>query len=718
MSKKNNKSKKPNTNIIVKKNEELTSEEKEKLIHEGENKRNEIIANANKEADEIKNRAITESEKTKEKIQAGYIKEVEEKAKIDAEKIKNDILSEINEKKVETDKLLEENKIKERELKASERDIIVKKEEYERNIMDLESDKKLYKDAILNSMSDKNKKFFKEFEDLETENERLNKELKKKETEIDDYKDDIAYYLNQLENFKVSKQKVMELEDIISQKESEFESINKLFKEEKVKNIELFNQVSKIGSDPNELFKEKEFLEKENKELKDKLSCYPCKDEIEFMRENLKKFEIIKEELLKIKLEKSKIESELINAKTYESDLDNSRRIIRILELQRKELQDELDRIQHLYDNKSRTVFAALKKIDSEPPIHANYPKSHKSLENICNDFRNYLASRTQNPLYYDIKSIRTFIAGMAASRIIILQGMSGTGKSSLPKAFEQYMGSVTARIPVQSSWRDRNDLIGFYNDFEKRFKETKFLESLYRATKDSDNIHLIMLDEMNLSRIEYYFADFLSVLEEENPDNWQINLIDAEVCASGEMPEFLVNGNLKIGENTWFIGTANKDDSTFTITDKVYDRAIVLNFNKREKKFETKAEHTITMSYSEFRQILSESHCFSPKDTKTMENLVEILDENMQFYFEISFGNRIGSQIEKFVPAYVKCGGKIEEALDIIFVTKVLRKLDGLYDEGTKKGLQGFLEWLDSDNRFELFKETKETIVKMIDRM
>ena len=90
-----------------------------------------------------------------------------------------------------------------------------------------------------------------------------------------------------------------------------------------------------------------------------------------------------------------------------------------------------------------------------------------------------------------------------------------------------------------------------------------------------------------------------------------------------------------------------------------------------------------------------------------------------MQTYFEISFGNRISKQINLFVPAYMACGGNVLEAIDVIFSTKVLRKLQGLYDESTKNRLNIFLAEMNdlypNSNDFEL---TKEIIKKMIERI
>lgn len=134
------------------------------------------------------------------------------------------------------------------------------------------------------------------------------------------------------------------------------------------------------------------------------------------------------------------------------------------------------------------------------------------TLAELAAGFQAFLSERCA--LYYDLSMLRSFIAGMAASRLIILEGLSGTGKSSLPRYFSEYVGSKAFFAPVQSTWRDRTDVLGFYNDFSGVFKETNFLKCLYEASYTPDKFNLMVLDEMNLSRVEYYFADFLSVLE------------------------------------------------------------------------------------------------------------------------------------------------------------------------------------------------------------
>ena len=98
------------------------------------------------------------------------------------------------------------------------------------------------------------------------------------------------------------------------------------------------------------------------------------------------------------------------------------------------------------------------------------------SLEEICNSFRNYAASKLG--LYYTIDVVRQLFAGIATSKLIILEGISGTGKTSLAYALGKFFCFDSALIPVQPSWKDRSELLGYYNEFTKKFNETEFLKA------------------------------------------------------------------------------------------------------------------------------------------------------------------------------------------------------------------------------------------------
>lgn len=336
--------------------------------------------------------------------------------------------------------------------------------------------------------------------------------------------------------------------------------------------------------------------------------------------------------------------------------------------------------------NPEGAVFPDLVALDKEyllSPYNAE-PSAKVTLRELCNGFNAYLESKN---MYYTPETLRAFVSGMACSHFIILEGLSGTGKTSLPKFFAEYVGTEICFTSVQASWRDRSDILGYYNDFVGKFKETPFLRALYRASYQTDDVHLMVLDEMNLSRIEYYFADFLSVLELDE-DQWKIELMP--VSTGGTLPAKLEGCSVRIPQNVWFVGTANKDDSTFTVTDKVYDRAVIIDFSQRnEAKPYTRNVSPIHIGMESLSKLFEDAlanpnYSLSRADYERFSVLTQfVLDA-----FDINFGNRILNQITRFVPVYVACGGSAAKALDLMFARKVLRKLDGRFDDGIKANL------------------------------
>jgi len=294
------------------------------------------------------------------------------------------------------------------------------------------------------------------------------------------------------------------------------------------------------------------------------------------------------------------------------------------------------------------------------------------SLEQLVDRFINFAAS--QLGLYYNKKTIACFIAGMATSKLLILEGISGTGKTSLPYAMGKFFNHDAAIISVQPAWRDRTELLGYFNEFTKKFNETDFLKSLYEATYRED-LSFIILDEMNLARIEYYFAEFLSILEMPNPDEWKIEIVPNEQPGD---PINLEGGKLKVPYNLWFVGTANRDDSTFTITDKVYDRAIPIVMNTKAEYIDAPYTNSINMSFEYLDNLFREAERTYKITPKTMDSLLK-LDLFISAKFKVTFGNRIMKQIRQFLPIYVACGRSEVEGLDYLCANKIFRKFESL---------------------------------------
>ena len=318
--------------------------------------------------------------------------------------------------------------------------------------------------------------------------------------------------------------------------------------------------------------------------------------------------------------------------------------------------------------------------------------------------------------VYYELPMLRSFLAGLSSTRLIILEGLSGTGKSLLPRMFSRFTGSTARFAPVQATWRDKTDVLGFFSEFTKTFKITDFLCNLYEASYVEETT-LMVLDEMNLSRIEYYFADFLSILEYPK-EEWKIKVYEPEL--NQRLPKKLTGGYVTIPANTWFIGTANTDDSTFTITDKVYDRAITLDFRERISPIKSDYKSDpIKISSARLQELFKEAQEneeFRLNEEET-DKFLTICDF-MRDAFDIRFGNRIMVQINQFVPVYVALGGSKEEALDFMFSSKVMRKLNGMFEDYVKDELIALQKLLATTYGKGTFVETERIITKILKRL
>ena len=311
------------------------------------------------------------------------------------------------------------------------------------------------------------------------------------------------------------------------------------------------------------------------------------------------------------------------------------------------------------------------------------------SLEDFVEGFRRFAAS--QMGLYYTPEIVRRFVAGMASSKLLILEGISGTGKTSLPYSFSRYMENPATIVSVQPSYRDRTELLGYFNEFSKRFNETEFLRALYEANYTPVPT-LIVLDEMNLARIEYYFAEMLSVLEMPSKDEWVLDLVPT--AWEGD-PVKLDAGKIKVSDAAWFVGTANNDDSTFTITDTVYDRAMPIELNERADAFECDPEPNCDITAEHLQELFEKAKEQYPISDEVLEKMQK-LDNYLITRFKLSFGNRIMKQLYDFIPVYVACGGTELGGMDYIIARKVLKKFESMNVTFVRDEITGLINYID----------------------
>ena len=329
------------------------------------------------------------------------------------------------------------------------------------------------------------------------------------------------------------------------------------------------------------------------------------------------------------------------------------------------------------------------------------------TLEELVELFRNFAASKLK--LYYTTNMIRLFISGLSATKLVILQGISGTGKTSLAYAWGKFIKNDAIIASVQPSWRDRTELFGYFNEFTKKFNETEVLKGLYLAGY-TDDVYVTVLDEMNIARVEYYFAEMLSILEMPSRDEWIIELVPS---VWDNDPKMLKGGKLQIPGNMWYIGTINNDDSTFAVTDKVYDRAMPIDINDKGQVFEPIDTDSMNINSSYLEGLFTDAKAKYPL-TSEMEQKINDMDDYVIKHFRIAFGNRIVKQMKDFVATYVACGGTEVDGVDYYIARKILRKFEQLNLAYIRDEIDPFIDFLDKSFGKEHFNECKDYLLRL----
>ena len=478
-------------------------------------------------------------------------------------------------------------------------------------------------------------------------------------------------------------------------------------------------------------------------------SRYPDDASIAALEEKAQRTENLERANEALEQERNRYREEVVAARNATKELEIVKQEVEATNALNEHLLQELESHKTALESRTGDTCPSLSKVDTETEeqdfiddiAKRTQHTAIQTLKELVGHVKNFAGSKpVEEQLYYTDNDIRAFLAGMSVSRLLILQGMSGTGKSSLPRIFSEAISGFNRLIPVESSWRDRNELLGYYNDFNKKFNAKSFTIELYRSSKDrcQEIPTFIVLDEMNLARIEYYFSDFLAILQEPDHDKWLIELVSSDMrTLPMELPESvkakmkkedpsifaiwekiersrqgdlkaetsdedkekltvyldklgqltgaksLIDGRkIRVTDNIWFVGTANRDESTFEISDKVYDRAQVVSLNRKgvpEKQYTPTSVKYISVSDLEK---LFEDAIRNNKHKKEVEDRLNKLDSVLMEHFDMSFGNRIVTQTINFVAVFVAAGGKLEDALDYQISTKILRKVITSDDE------------------------------------
>jgi hypothetical protein len=449
--------------------------------------------------------------------------------------------------------------------------------------------------------------------------------------------------------------------------------------------------------EPDELLNEYRSLKKEcaslKLELQDRLDSKAT--------ERLEQLERDREEWLgeraTLMTEKAKIQQELdsrrisaVKLETVVSEKEALEVHKKILKATVKELNDRVDQLTEQDSNKD--PLQDLSELDHNPELQDDTirlidpVRTGQEFSRFVQDLRHRVARGLDDrELYYSERDLRCFIGGLSMSRLILLQGISGTGKTSLPKAFASAIGAGEQTVEVQAGWRDLQDLVGYYNAFHRLYYTTSFLRALYTAGTPAykDRPFFIILDEMNLSRPEQFFASFLSALEQPPADRL-LNLMSKSVMNG---PRLISNGrDLPIPPNVWFIGTANHDESTMEFADKTYDRAHVMEMPRNTEAARFNVNPSRERAPIRYSSLNKQFDQFAKLHIDQVKASVKWLNKakftkTLQEQFRVGWGNRLEKQMASYIPTVIASGGTIGEAVDHIIATKLLRKLRDRHD-------------------------------------
>lgn len=448
-------------------------------------------------------------------------------------------------------------------------------------------------------------------------------------------------------------------------------------------------------------------LKRENESLKLERNSAWSPEYQQQMEDNLQEF---KEQCENAIAEKNALSKQLMDCRRKIVNNDGMETLNKTLETHNaalKEAQNQLrEELNELTKkDKNKDIFAEFKNIDSRCNREYNgFTQNSGGLKEFVNAV-GYQLTQYQPNLFYTPETLQLFVGGLAMSRLILLQGISGTGKTKLAQAFASIVGdnsdgrqsekdSCSYIIPVQAGWRDNQDLLGYYNAFEKKFYEKPFSKGLYTASTPQfkNRLFFLILDEMNLSHPEQYFADFISAMEQANSsifDPLTVELLSGmpkETMESDRWPKYLQNEKIIVPPNVWFVGTANHDETTMEFADKTYDRAhvMVMERNTQKTHYQKVTKGAAHWSAEDLRSAFAEAQesAAGEKQATWVTEKMHALKDVLKSEFDVSFGNRLERQIRDFVPVVCAAGGSKELALDHLLATKIVRKgkITGLF--------------------------------------
>lgn len=454
-------------------------------------------------------------------------------------------------------------------------------------------------------------------------------------------------------------------------------------------------------------------LLRENEELKKNFGKFSTEDyqELKSKAERVENIESKNRELQytirDLQAQVDLLKSDQDNAehlKFTNEQLQNKIRVERLLTL---ELKNEIDNLASRVDNVKSGIIAS-EAIEEKYDDFVDCPQDER--KNI--DENNWINEIIRNckesgfefsrRLFY---SFHTALKTSDMSPLTVLAGVSGTGKSKLPQLYSRFGGIYFLSVPVQPDWDSPQSLFGYYNSIEKRFNATSLLRAIvsFQANKSkssskdkiydlSDNVLIVLLDEMNLAHIELYFADLLSKLEERRGEDKDISF-PLDLGAGNDKYKVVLTDNVK------WVGTMNEDETTKSLSDKVVDRGNIISFPRPEgfvryNNTLLKPQHN-KIKRSVWESWVNDKYTLDDKEAKYYMDIVEGINNALK-EVNRALGHRVWQSIENYmishplVKEYKNDENRRKKALNYAFeealVHKVMPKLRGIDTDGTQR--------------------------------
>ncbi|OHR52832.1 McrB family protein [Staphylococcus sp. HMSC061G12] len=390
-------------------------------------------------------------------------------------------------------------------------------------------------------------------------------------------------------------------------------------------------------------------------------------------------------------------------SKGFAYDFSEEIKYVNLNENDYKKLCLTKDNIAYISTELSRNIEEKLN-FEKKNKIEVNKEDDLKAVKKEEEFLNHFIETLKRNRLVYDEEDILNFHTAMKTSNLVILSGMSGTGKSKLVKAYADALSLKDSFkfIPVSPSWTEDSDIIGYADTLNMVYRPDDYglIDLLINAKENPDKLFIVCFDEMNLARIEHYFSQFLSLLETD-VESRRLSLYNRELGGK------LYNSSkysyqIPIGRNVKFVGTANIDDSTYNFSNKVLDRSNLITLKVMPFKDLvklSKRDNTTNFNDEEFDKIYVDYFSNSKKEIELDERTVEFLqkfhDLLSQVHNEMGIGPRILKQIDlylKNIPVNSISFTK-KEGLDLQVVQRILTKVRGSSEE-----LEKLLGIYDSD--------------------